>query len=492
MLATPMIDPVRRRLEEAVLRSDFQAFFARSFRSLKPRVEFEDRWYHEHICWGLNAAWQGEERRLIVNVPPRSGKSLMISVAFPMFLLGHDPSLEIMAISHTESLARDFSLQRRAISEQTWFRRTFPELEFKRVRNMDLETTQGGRIFASGVGGAVLGKGADVLIIDDPEHGNAAYSEAERRRFNEFYDNTLIGRLNNKSEGVVILVMQRLHQDDATGHLMQSDEFRHISLPAFASEDIQYPLSDVPGDVYRRQTGEVLNPDREPMEVLERVRRAQGATYFQAQYQQDPAPASGNVVKRNWLKYYDERPETFDRTVVSWDTASTVRETSDWSVGTIWGAKGFDYYLLDLVRGRFEPVDLRRQIIAFEKKWNPDITVIEDTELGRSLASELRASRELALHLQGSFEAKETRFLAQAARFETGQVHLPRTAPYIAEYVNEILAFPASRHDDQVDCTSQALAYLTRFSNWVAPRERPSGKRRSDRPRPAGAPRNKR
>jgi len=160
-----MVDP-SRRLVQAALRMDFPAFYAKSFITLKPGVQFQELWYHQHIAWALERVRRGDERRLIINVAPRSGKSLLTSVAWPMFVLGHDPGCEILAISHTDSLARDFSLMRRAIGEQAWYQELFPNLQFKRTRNMDLETTAGGRIFASGVGGAVLGKGADLIILD--------------------------------------------------------------------------------------------------------------------------------------------------------------------------------------------------------------------------------------------------------------------------------------------------------------------------------------
>jgi len=485
-----MVDPARRREQRAVLRTDFVAFYSKCFITSKPAADFHLGWHHENIAYHLERVRSGAEDRLAINVPPRSGKSMMASVAWPMFLLGHKPNLEILAISHTDSLARDFSLMRRTISEQAWYRDLFPQLVFKRTRNMDLETTLGGRIFASGVGGAVLGKGADVVILDDPQQASAATSEAERRRFNEFYDNTLVGRLNSKASSAVVLVMQRLHQDDATAHLCGSDDFVVVRLPALADENAELPLSAAVGDVHRRKAGDVLDPIREPYEALERVRRTQGAMHFQAQYQQDPAPASGNVVKRDWLRYHEQAPESFDRIIVSWDTASTLNETSDYSVGTVWGSKGLDFYLLDIVRDRFETPTLRREIIALHRRWQADLTIIEETELGRSLAQDLRAGRDLLPVLDSTRgQAKAARFLAQATRFETGQVHLPQHHPLLGAYIAEILAFPNGAHDDQVDSTSQALRNLTRVANFSTPPSRPNPPRRaSNRPRPQGAP----
>lgn len=241
----------------------------------------------------------------------------------------------------------------------------------------------------------MLGKGADIIIIDDPIKALAALSKAERRKVTEFYDNTLITRLNDKTEGAIVLIMQRLHQDDLVGHVLDRGDWEEVSLPAIATDDGEFRLSDAPNDVHRRQIGDLLHPAREPMTVLEEVRRAQGAMHFQAQYQQQPVPAGGNVIKREWLRYYDEPPAYFDRAVISWDTASTLGETSDYSVGTVWGAVGLDFYLLDVLRGRFEAPTLRRQIVRLSATWQADATIVEDTELGRALVQDLRVSNHL-------------------------------------------------------------------------------------------------
>lgn len=481
------------RLHAAVLRTDFPAFHQKVFKTLKPGTTFIPNWHHEHLAYKFEQVREGSLKRLIVNVPPRSGKSIMSSVAFPMFVMGHDPSAEFLAISHTDKLARDFSIYRRTISQQDWYRDLFPDLEWTARRTMDLTTNRGGRIFATGTGGAVLGKGANYILIDDPLDGSAAYSEVERRKFSEFYDNTLSSRLNNKTTGAIVLIMQRLHEDDATGHLLSKEDFDVVSIPAIAPEAQAYVLSDTPGDIYRRRKGEVLDPTREPLQVLDTMRHVQGAMHFQAQYQQQPVPASGNAIKREWLRYYDEAPAAFDRKIVSWDTASTLGDASDYSVGMVWASKGLDFYLLDLVRGRFEAPELRRQILALHALHQADATLIEDTELGRAVAQELRAAQSLRPLLEPSRESKEARLLAQSAKFETGCVLLPRDATSLAEYVHELLAFPSGKHDDQVDATSQALRYLTSTAAAFTPHQRPARKRRqASAPRPLGAPQRRR
>jgi len=234
-----------------------------------------------------------------------------------------------------------------------------------------------------------------------------------------------------------------------------------LVIPAIAPEDQTYRIGPRDDDLYRRKTGEVLLLEREPRAVLDEMRVAIGSMNFSAQYQQDPVPSGGNVIKREWLRYFATEPERFDRLVCSWDTASTVKETSSYSVGMLWGAIGTDYYLLEILRGRWETPALRRKIIECERAWKPHATLIEDTELGRSLQQDIYAGDRLHLLRRRPRYGKEARLLAQSARFEAGQVHIAENQDWTADYVSELLAFPYGRNDDQVDATSQALDYLT-------------------------------
>ena len=195
----------------------------------------------------------------------------------------------------------------------------------------------------------------------------------------------------------------------------------------------------------------MLHAAREPRAILEQMRRSQGSLTFSAQYQQAPVPPEGNIVKREWLRSYTTLPSRFDLIIASWDTASTLSETADYSVGTVWGAKGLDFYLLDIVRGRFEVPELRREVLRLSQAWKADQTIIEATDIGRAITQDLRRSGEYSAILRKPRFDKEARFLAQSARFESGQVHVPQEAPWLAGWLDELLAFPNGRHDDQVD-----------------------------------------
>jgi predicted phage terminase large subunit-like protein len=478
----------RRALLRAIQRRQLWAFNEQAFRILDPGTRYEHNWHLEHLCWMLTRVARGELRRLIINVPPRSMKSITVSIGFTAWLLGQDPTKRIICVSYADDLARKLSVDTRTVMQSPWYRELFPETRLAGKRNTELLTTQRGQRYAAGMNGSILGLGADVIVLDDPIKASDALSKAERRRVNETFDSTVLTRLNDKRSGGIVIVAQRLHQDDLVGHVTATGDWETVSIPAIAEEDATYQLSDAAGDVYTRRRGEVLYA-REPLDVLESIRRSQGSLTFSAQYQQAPLPPQGNIVRREWLRFYSDVPDAFDLVIASWDTASTLSETADYSVGTVWGAKGLDFYLLDLVRDRFEVPELRREVMRLSHKWRAHQTVVEDTEIGRAIAQDLRRSGEASVVLRPVRFDKEYRFLAQSARFEAGQVHVPE-APWLADWLEELLAFPNGRHDDQVDSTSQALDWLTQRVHPLhaarEPRERPQRT-----PRPAGYPRPK-
>lgn len=443
-------------------RWDFMTFFQRCFLELEPGIAFHDYWYLHAMAEALRQVRTGDITRQIINVPPRSGKSLMITVAFTAFLLGHDPRKRIICVSYSEDLARTHAAAFRAIVATSWFRRLFPRFKIARGhdRATEIITTERGYRYAASLSGSVMGRGADLIIGDDAMGPMTAFSERHRTREITLWDTAIRTRLNNKQKGAIILVSQRLHEADLIGHVSQSDSWQLLALPAISDERETYRIGPQPGDVYDRQAGEVLSPDREPIEVLEQMRADMGLINFSAQYLQNPIPPGGNVIRREWLRYYEERPSTFDHLIASWDTASTLDERACFSVGTLWGTVGPDIYLLDLIKGRWEAPDLRRIVMQSNEEWDPEATVIEETELGRTLVQDLRRSGDLRAELLRPIGGKRARLEIQSACFETGRVHLPLSAPWLTAYVAELLAFPQGRFDDQVDATSQALNYL--------------------------------
>ncbi len=292
----------------------------------------------------------------------------------------------------------------------------------------EIITTLHGSRYACGLDGSILGRGADLIVIDDPQKAQASFSESERRKANACYDNTISTRLNDKREGAIVLVMQRLHEDDLVGHVVGREEWEVSTIPARAEEDQAYRIGTEPDNFHHRRAGELIQPERQDEAILAAQQRLLGSMGFAAQYQQNPMPADGNAIRREWLRYYETVP-ALDLTIASWDTASTLNPDSDWSVGTVWGLKGSDVYLLNVVRGRFEMPDLRRLITDTTQRHGARATLVEDTDIGRAIIQEMRRHGPVRPISWPARLEKQARLLAQAPMFEAGQVLLPREAP---------------------------------------------------------------
>jgi predicted phage terminase large subunit-like protein len=450
---------------EAATRADFYTFLVRAFAERNGAERFVPNWHIEVLAAKLSSVRKGRALRLIVNVPPRHLKSLAASIALPAWLLGHDPKLAIVNATYAQDLADAFARDCRAVMASAWYQGLFPtRLRAARPPLRELVTTRGGSRFATSVGGVLTGRGADVILIDDPLKAADAMSETRRSAANAWFDGTLYARLNDKSQGSIVIVMQRLHEDDLVGHVMRSEGWDVLSFPAIAEADERYDIETEAGPrTVTRTLGEALHPERESLATLARVRATIGEANFAGQYQQRPAPAGGGVIKAAWFRRYgpDETPR-FDRIVQSWDTANKPTELADYSVCTTWGMSGPNAYLLDVFRKRLAFPDLERAVVEEDARFRPEIILIEDRASGTQLVQAL-VDRGLA-HVRGVAPDgdKVMRLHAQSATIENGFVWLPREAPWLADYLSELALFPASRHDDQVDSTAQALAWMKR------------------------------
>jgi len=444
---------------DAMARTDFPTFIARVMAVLEPGTVYEPNWHIDLIADRLLKVQQGDEKRLMINLPPRSMKTITISIAFAAWVLGHDPTRRIMCVTYSQDVAKAQALLFGRIVREAWYRRIFPLCRpCVPNRVMEWTTSAGGYRMATSMDGSVLGRGADIIILDDPNKGQEIYSKVSREKVRNAWDHTISTRLNHPRESAIICVMQRLHADDLAGHLLGQEQWTSLTLPARAEQDEHWDLGH--GLTHFRAQGEPIQPSRMGHVELDKARRRMGATAFSAQYQQQPVPDDGVVIRRGWLRYYEASPEQFDTVLVSWDTASTLSEDADWSVGTVWGVSEGEIYLLDVVRERLEAPDLRHRIETVHRETRADITLIEDADLGRGIAQDLlRTSRWCRPRLVRPFIDKVARMQARAVMFETGKVLLPRDTPWLQVYLDELLGFPNRRHDDQVDSIMQALTY---------------------------------
>jgi len=303
----------------ALLRLDFYAFIQRCFLQLNPSQHFLPNWHIEVIAAKLEACRQGKIRRLIINVPPRHLKSICGSISYAACCLKHKPSAQILCVSYGQDLSDKLARDCRSVLMSKWFRALFGDLiSTNRQSVQEFKTKSEGCRLATSIGGVITGFGADLIVIDDPLKPDEALSDSQRKAVNEWYDNTLYSRLNNKDEGCIILIMQRLHEDDLVGHVLEQEQWEVVSLPAIAEQDESFLIETPYGPRrFTRTAGGILHPARESRRTLANIRRTIGEYNFAGQYQQAPAPAGGGLIDREWFKTYgpDDRPERFDQIV---------------------------------------------------------------------------------------------------------------------------------------------------------------------------------
>lgn len=451
------------RTLDAVLREDLSAFIAKTFNYLNPSADYVPNWHIDAIAHQLQRAASGEIDRLIITLPPRHLKSISASVAFPAWILGSDPSARVICVSYSNELAGKMARDCRSVIESRWYRDLYKGTRISRRKNTEKEiatTRHGGRL-ATSIEGTLTGRGGRFVIIDDPIKPDSAMSEAERQNVNEWFKRVVYTRLDDRSNSAIIIVMQRVHEDDLVGHVLDLDDWTVLDIPAVAEQQSEYRTGLRPLDVYTRQPGELIDPRRLDEAELARLKSMLGNFNFAAQYQQNPIPIEGNLVKQEWFRRYDMLPvrEEMDAVVLSWDTATAAGELNDYSVCTVWGVVGQNYYLMDVVRKKLDYPDLRNLAFEMVQRHDADIVLVEDVTTGRSLLQDLRRGlhrRVIALPPRGD---KVMRFSAQSAVIEQGRVFIPKDAHWLNEFTKELLGFPGTKHDDQVDSVEMFLRF---------------------------------
>jgi predicted phage terminase large subunit-like protein len=329
-----------------------------------------------------------------------------------------------------------------------------------------VETTAHGFRMSTSVLGALTGLGGDIIILDDPQKAIDAQSESYRKKLKEWFSNTLLSRLDDKKNGAIVVVMQRVHADDLCEHLWAtSGDWTTLSLPAIAeAEEIIQIGKD---EFHRRKAGEALHPEREPVEVLKALQQEIGSYNFVAQYQQDPVSPDGGMIKPEWIHYYDldQLPALLKaggKIIHSWDPAAKPGEQNSWSACCVVLIKEEDYYVVHVERGRYNFPDLLRKAKELAERYKPSVILIEDASTGIVLAQELPKIVRVPVRAVPVERDKISRLYLQQAKFEAGRVHFPKGALFLPELEAELFAFPRGKHDDQVDSLTQALAYELR------------------------------
>lgn len=452
------------------LLGDF-GYFARFFFKVLHGSNFFVAEHHRLIIERLTDVVRGDCRRLIINIPPRYGKTELAVRLFVAWCIANNPRAKFIHVSFSDSLAMDNSDAIRDVLRSDEWRLLFPDITISRKTDAKNKwyTEEGGGVYATSFGGPITGFGAGIsgprqytgnglsadgfggaIIVDDPMKAADALSETMRERLNFRINNTLMSRLNNPAETPVIVIMQRLHEEDTTGFLLNGgtgDKWEHLKLSAI------------------REDGTALWPEKHSIAMLEQMRAADSYT-FAGQYMQEPASPGGNVFMRDWFRFYDDAtlPITFDRIVQSWDFTFKNTEGADNVCGTVWGCKGPNRYLLDCMCRKMNFTEQIASMRVMCDKWPQAVAkYVEDKANGSAIIDALRSKVQGIVPVTPT-KSKMERAMAVTPLFEAGNVWFPKKdrAPWIGEFMDELATFPNAKHDDRVDSTTQALSQTSR------------------------------
>ena len=434
------------------------------------RSHYDPNWHHRLLCEKLNQFSMGKIPRLMVFMPPRHGKSELVSRCLPAYLLGRDPNTSVIATSYSAALASRMNRDVQRLIDSDEYMRVFPNtrLNSKNVVSVAQGTwlrnsstfevvDQRGVYRSAGVGGGITGMGARFGIIDDPiKNQEDAYSIAYREKLWDWYTSTFYTRLEGE-DAAILITLTRWHEDDLAGRLLQqakddptADQWEVLSLPAVCEEDKPYDP---------REIGEALWPERFPLKLLEK-NKAQGMYVWNSLFQQRPAAMSGNLVHRDWLRYYSELPKDVDGWLTSWDMSFKKTKKGSFVVGQIWARKEGCFYLVDQFRNRVgfpDTIEAMRRVCAKYPKAKEHL--VESAANGPAVIDTLHDEIPGLIPIGTNGESKESRLVAVAPWLESGNVFFPVPAhqPWVDELVDELVTFPNAANDDQVDALSQAL-----------------------------------
>jgi len=411
----------------------------------------------KYMCRVLEDVERGAVKKVIFMLPPRHSKSMTISETFPSFFIGRQPNRRVIEVSYGDQLAQKFGKANK--DKIIDFGMALFDIEIERGNasktNWGIEGYRGGMI-SSGIGGHITGEGADLLLIDDPiKNREEANSIIYREKVWAEWQNTLLTRL--QPEAAVIIVLTRWHEDDLVGRILKGEtagEWLVVRLPCLAEE----------GDLLGREPGEPLWPEFGfDAEWAEQRKVEVGSYTWSALYQQRPSPAEGNIIKREWFRYYQTIDlSEMDEVILSWDMAFKDKASSSYVVGQVWGRKGANAFLIDQVRRKMDfPATQRAFKRMVERYPMAGAKLVEDKANGPAIVDSLKSTIPgiIAVSPHGS---KEARLHAVSPEIEAGNVHIPMNAPWVDDFVEEIVSFPYGEYDDQLDAMTQALQRFKR------------------------------
>lgn len=439
------------------MEKDFYIFFQKTIRELNPGIEKYDFWYLEYLAELLSSIEQTKEKYLIINIPPRFFKSSLVSVSWPLWLLGNKPEKKIIVATYSQRLSNKFNTDSKIITETDWYQKQYPQFALhKSSDKFKLLTKKNGFRLSTSTGGTLTGEGGDYLILDDPHHPKEIFSPHLREKTISWFQQIFSTRLNNHRKGKIVLIMQRLHKDDLTGFLLSRNKnIRHINLPAIFNEKKTFHLKKKTINITKNS---LLAKNRYTKKELDELREEIGIHTFTTQFLGTPVTQNGSILRSSFLQFEEITTNENDLIIHSWDTAICSNEKSDFSVVTSWSIREQTLLLLDYKRLKLDFPELKSRIESYALKENANIILIEAKASGVPLIEEMKR-RELPVHGIIPIHDKKVRFIAACNYFELGKIKINIRLKHDNIFLNELLSFPDCKNDDIVDSISQ-------FINW--------------------------
>jgi predicted phage terminase large subunit-like protein len=445
-----------KHVDDAI-RSSFLAFALKAFAQLYPGKELVVHPYVKLLACNLEAVATAERRRLVITLPPRHLKTFLASICLPAWILVQRPSARILILSYGQELADKIAYSNREILRSTWFCRLFKTRIAKRLLT-DFITTANGCVRSVSIEGSVTGFGADVIIVDDAVQIKDCDNEKQLQRVNVLFDGEIRTRLDNPKKGAVVIVAHRLAEDDLPGHVLQEGGWKLVRLPLIAPRRRTY---EIDGFVWERQKGDLLRPDAFTVRDVERLRSMKRPGFETLQQQNPGARDRLNIRAKHFgvLPLAMVQPDT--PVVLSIDPGQKGGPTHSFSVVQAWAPHAGRYLLLDTWREQARYPDLRDQVRRFQRRYRPSVILVEATGQGPALVSDIRAEQGLQIEPITPHEDKLSRLHKHRRAIRSGILALPEVAPWVAEFIDEMVQFPYGHFDDQVDA-------LTQFLDWIA------------------------
>jgi predicted phage terminase large subunit-like protein len=460
--------PTPKQIERLLIREEiarrraikeFSYFCKLAWHVVEPEVPYVHNWHVDAIGLHLEAVLDGRIRNLLINMPPRMSKSTLVSVMFPAWVWLRYPGKKFLYSSYAQSLSIRDSIKCRRLMESEWYIRFFKvDWAMNSDQNTQGEfsnTRQGVRI-ATSVDASGTGKGGDIIVCDDPHKATDVYSDTKRESAITWWDMEMSTRSINPKTVARIIVMQRLHPEDLSGHVLARGGYVHLKLPMEYEGDTKE--TSIGWRDPRTEIGELLSPGRFGPPEVAQLKIDLGSHGYAGQEQQNPTAVEGAYIKRSWFRYYKELPWDVRQHTASWDFASSEKTSADYTVGLVGCRRGSDIYLIDMIRDRMEFPTACQALISFSAKHPKALKkLVEDKSAGIAIIQQLKRTVTGIVAVSPKND-KLSRLIAVSPVIEAGNVYLPESAPWVSDFLNELCGFAGegSGNDDIVD----ACVYL--------------------------------